>query len=249
MMTSARRPTATLESAANALLQAIAARGSEIGNRPLTLHWPLVGSRFDRGVLVIGQAVYGWFGDWRAAEVANVERRRAVISEARDLFDERPDRMDWIDGHRVWNSPFWRVVRDVTERLAPGDGPFYSRVAWVNLYPVAPNDIKANPGGALLEAQTVPAAAFVNAAIEAIDPSVVLVLAGPYVWPFVEPLGLDHLNDANRPLYRIGTYRDRRWVVGMHPGGASRRGWGPGRYGQLIIETADALGGAGDIHG
>jgi hypothetical protein len=241
-MTSTGWPTTELERAGDDLLRAIASRATEIGDRPLTLHWPLAGSRFERGVLVIGQAVYGWFGDWRPEAVADEDRRRAVIEEARDLFRDRPDRMDWLDGHRVWNSPFWRVVRDATEHLAPGDGPFYSRVAWTNLYAVAPNDIKANPGGALLEAQTAPAAAFVAAAIEVIDPSVVLVLAGPYVWPFVKPLGLDHLNDANRPLYRVGTIDGRRWVVGMHPGGASRRGWGPRRYGDLVVTTAYGLG-------
>jgi hypothetical protein len=247
-MTRAGWPTADLEQAADALLASISARATEIGDRPLTLHWPLVGSRFDRGVLVLGQAVYGWFGDWRAERVADVDRRRAVIEEARDLFHDRPDRMDWIDGHRVWNSPFWRVVRDATDHLAPADGPFYSRVAWANLYPVAPNDIKSNPGGALLEAQTEPAAAFVEAAIAAINPSVILVLAGPYVWPFIEPLGLGELGPVDRPLYLAGVRESRRWLIGMHPGGASRRGWGPRRYGELIIEKADPLGRAEDAH-
>lgn len=93
----------SLDEPADRLLNAIGERASEIGSRPLTLHWLLVGSRFDRGVLVIGQAVYGWYGDWTASEAADVDKRRAVIEDARDLFADRPDRMDWIEWHRVWN--------------------------------------------------------------------------------------------------------------------------------------------------
>ncbi len=44
----------------------------------------------------------------------------------------------------------------VTDVLAPGEQTRFSRLAWANLYPVAPNDIKGNPGGALKAGQTRP---------------------------------------------------------------------------------------------
>jgi hypothetical protein len=230
----------SIEIAANELLGSIAARAREIGTRPLTLHWPLVGGRFDRGVLMVGQAVFGWEGNWTAAEAADVATREQIIGDARGVSTDRPDRMNWIDGHRVWNSPFWRVARDVTDAVAPGDGPFYSRLAWANLYPVAPNDVKSNPAGPLLEAQTAPAAKFLDAAIEAIRPGLVLVVGGPYVWPFTEPLRLANLKPAERPLYLEGQRDGVPWIVGQHPGGASRRGYGPRRYAELIVARSNA---------
>lgn len=193
-----------LTMAADQLLQAIGARAAEMGDRPLTLHWPLIGSRFDRGVLVIGQAVFGWFGDWTASDARDPVARREIIRDARDLFADRPDRMDWIEGNRVWHSPFWRVAREVSDAMAPGDGPFYSRMAWANLYPVAPNDVKSNPAGPLLDAQSTDAPTVLKAVIEAVDPGLVLILGGPYAWPFVGPLGLNDFAAEERPLYLRG---------------------------------------------
>lgn len=230
----------SISATADTLLRSVGRNAEAIGDRPLTFHWPLVGSRFERGVLVVGQAVYGWYGDWTASDAFDSRKRLRIIEEAQALFADRPDRMDWIDGHRVWNSPFWRVAREVTEAVSPGDGPFYSRMAWANLYPIAPNDVKSNPEGALLEAQTGPAASFIDATIRALDPRLVLVVGGPYIWPFVAPLGLAGLDPAERPLYLSGSREGSDWIVGMHPGGASRRGWGPRRYAGLIVATASA---------
>jgi hypothetical protein len=227
-----------LERRGDELLAAISSRSDDIGDRPLTLHWPTVGAAFDHGVLVVGQAVFGWMNSWTAATALDQDTRVGIIAEAKDPFEGLADQMGWIDGHRVRNSPFWRVAHEVTDALAPGDSPWFSRLAWANLYPVAPNDVKGNPTGAVLEAQTAPAAAFLDAAIQAIQPRLVLVTGGPYVWPFVEPLGLGVLEPVSKPLYLAGRRAGIDWVVGMHPGGASRRGWGPGRYAEIIISTA-----------
>ena len=226
-----------IETAVEELLVRVGEQASEIGDRPLTLHWPLVGSGFDHGVLLVGQAVFGWFGDWTATDAVDPRRRQEIYRDARDLFADRPDRMDWIEGNRVWNSPFWRVAREVTDAVVPGRGPFYSRMAWANLYPVAPNDVKSNPAGALLKTQTKPAAMFLAATIQALRPRLVLVLGGPYVWPFLQLLGLDNLAPVDRPLYLRGRQDGAAWILGMHPGGASRRGMGPARYAELITRT------------
>ena len=237
-------PVNDLELRGDELLAAISSRSGDIGDRPLTLHWPTVGTAFDHGVLVVGQAVFGWMNSWTTLDARDRDTRARIIAEAKDPFRALSDPMGWIDGHRVRNSPFWRVAHEVTNALAPGDSPWFSRLAWANLYPVAPNDVKGNPGGALLEAQTRPAAAFLDAAIRGIEPRLVLVTGGPYVRPFVEPLGLGVLEPAGKPLYLTGRRGGIDWVVGMHPGGASRRGWGPGRYSELIITTARTIAGA-----
>ena len=228
---------------AGELLKAVAANGDAIGDRPLTLHWPTIGSAFDRGVLVVGQAVFGWMGNWTAHDARDSATRGQIIANAQNPFPDLDDPMAWIDGHRVRTSPFWSVARQVTDALTPGEAPWFSRLAWANLYPVAPNDIKANPAGALLAAQTRPAAQFLTALIADIEPTVVLIVGGPYAWPFVELLGIETLERANPPLYRVGRHGGRRWIIGMHPGGASRRGWGPTKYSELLISAARTLDG------
>jgi hypothetical protein len=233
--------TLSMVTAGDRLLASIGEGADRVGTGALTLHWPLAGRAFDGGVLVIGQAVYGWFGDWTAVDAATSTGRTRIIDDAQRLFDDRPDRMDWLDGHRVWNSPFWRVARAVTDALVPGAGPAYARMAWGNLYPVAPNDTKANPSGAVLEAQRPFAPAFVDAMVSTLRPAYVLVVGGPYVWNFVEPLGLITLDRQDPPLYLAGRRGGVPWVVGMHPGGASRRGHGPTAYASHIVSTFEEL--------
>ena len=229
-----------LDRRADALLASIG-RAKPTIDYPMTLHWPTVGDAFDDGVLVVGQAVYGWMNTWTASDARDPEQRQRIIGEAKDPFPHLSDPMGWIDGHHARRSPFWTVARQVTDAFAPGDAPWFSRLTWANLCPVAPNHIKANPSGVLLEAQTNGAASFLDAAIREIRPSLVLVIGGPYVWPFITPLRMSGLKPAEKPLYRIGFREDIPWVVGMHPGGASRRGWGPNAYADLIIRTVGSL--------
>jgi hypothetical protein len=53
------------------LLASVGRVALEVGDRRLTSHWPLVGSHFDHGVLVVGQAVYGWLPDWTALDATS----------------------------------------------------------------------------------------------------------------------------------------------------------------------------------
>ncbi len=206
------------------VLAAVGSARDRIGDGHLTSHWPLVGANFDRGVLVVGQAVYGWIPDWTAADAVTPEGRSAIVDDSRDVFADRPDPMSWLDGHRVHNSPFWRTVHEVVDELTPGTGPWYSRAAWANLYPVAPNDYKGNPEGALREVQTQPASRFLDAVVNELQPALVLVLAGPFIWPLVDHLGLGGLERGQPPFTPIGEREGRQWICGMHPGGAQRRG-------------------------
>lgn len=219
-------------------LRAVGRIAPDIPNATLTSHWLLVGNNFDQGVLVVGQAVYGWIPDWEPGLAAIAEGRRTVLRDTREACAERDDPMNWIDGHRVENSPFWRTAHEVVDALEPATTPWFSRIAWANLYPVAPNDHKGNPEGPLRQVQTAPAADLLRAVVASLQPSVVLVLAGPYIWPFVEPLGLSVLARAEAPLTFAGRKDGVIWLTGMHPGGAQRRGWPARRYAELLVAAA-----------
>lgn len=90
----------------DALLAAVGTAADEIGpTNSLTSHWPLVGQHFERGVLVVGQAVYGWIPDWPAADARSPAGRAHILADTRATFNDRDDPMSWIAGHPVENSP------------------------------------------------------------------------------------------------------------------------------------------------
>jgi len=226
------------------LLASVGRVAPEVGDGRLTSHWPLVGRDFDHGILIVGQAVYGWIPDWTAADAQSETGRTAILDDTRATFSDSDDPMDWIAGHRVENSPFWRTAHEVADALVPDPAsPWFSRVAWANLCPIAPGDYKSNPEGRLRQVQTVEAARFLLATVDELRPRLVLVLAGPFIWSFVEPLGLGTLSRTDAPFTLIGRRRDGvAWICGMHPGGAQRRGWPARRYAELIIAEASKLG-------
>ena len=226
------------------LLAGVGRVASEVGAGRLTSHWPLVGRDFDHGILVVGQAVYGWIPDWTAADAASAAGRSTILDDTRATFSDQGDPMGWIAGHRVENSPFWRTAHEVTDALAPDlESPWFSRVAWTNLCPIAPGDHKGNPEGTLRHVQTVAGAEFLSATIDALQPRLVLVLAGPFIWAFVEPLGLGSLSRTDAPFTLVGRRPDGvPWICGMHPGGAQRRGWPARRYAELILAEATKFG-------
>lgn len=218
------------------IVAAVGEAADRIGTGHLTSHWPLVGRDFDRGVLVVGQAVHGWIPDWIAAEATTPQGVAAIVDDSAAVLADRPDPMSWIEGHRVHNSPFWRTAHEVVDALTPGSSPWYSRLAWANLYPIAPNDRPGNPQGVLRDVQTRPGAGFLDYLVSELDPRLVLVLAGPFIWSFWTAFDLERFDPVERPLLLAGSRHGREWLAGMHPGGVQRRGWPARRYAQIIID-------------
>lgn len=156
----------------------------------------------------------------------------------------------WLAAHRVRNSPFWTTARLISETLEPeAEVPWYGRFAWVNLYPVAPADPPGNPSGALRAAQDPLVGDLLQATVQMLKARTVIALVGPY-WSLAGTVTpLSELTVQSRPLLRSGRLDDCTWVVGWHPGGASRRGWGPRAYADLSLEEVKRVrglrGGAG----
>ena len=217
------------------LLAAIGGRASEIGERPVVTHGPHIGRSY-RGLVVVGQAVYGWPDDWRAAELGSQERRAEVIRATLARNADRPEPLDWIESSPNRTSPFWTCARTLADLLEPGGSPWYSRIAWVNLYPAAPEDPPGNPGGALREAQDPHVAGLLRATLDAIGARTVVALVGPFWWPAGSDAAFGGLAERPRPLLRSGVADGRPLVVGWHPTGASRRGTGPYAYARLIAD-------------
>jgi hypothetical protein len=213
------------------LLTAIGERAPEIGSRPVLVHWPHVGSAY-RGL--VSQAVYGWDDRCEAAQLTSPAFRAELIAAIRSRPD-RPEPLDWIAGHRVRTSPWWRAVHRFAGNLEPDlDAPWFARFAWVNLYPAAPDEPPGNPIGALKEAQDPHVGGLLRATADALDAKRVILPVGPYWWPAAGPAGLSDLPEEPRPLLRAGRAHGRTWVVGWHPTGASHRRYGPAAYAEII---------------
>lgn len=62
------------EAAYDRLLASIGDRADDMGDRPVVLHWPHVGSTY-QGLVVVGQALFGWPDDFRASVFRTAEGR------------------------------------------------------------------------------------------------------------------------------------------------------------------------------
>jgi hypothetical protein len=226
----------------DALLASIGDRADDIGPRPVVTHWPHVGSAY-RGLVIVGQAVYGWPDDYPAAHFRTKLGRQEGIRAFRTRAN-KPDPLDWIETHPVRTSPFWRAIRLVADGLELNlETPWYSRIAWVNLYPAAPEDPPGNPGGPLKEAQDAHVGGLLRATTDMLDARRVVALVGPYWWPAAGPARLTDLPERPRPLLRGGRKYGRTWVIGWHPNGARYRGFGAEAYARTIIEAVTAIEG------
>jgi hypothetical protein len=219
------------------LLASVGNRWAEPGPEWLTSHWPVVGADWRGGPLFVGQAVNGWIPRWRRSDAASPRRRAEIIEQTRSALSDRQDRMDWIVTNGVRSSPFWRCVRAVVETFdSYTASAWYSRVSWTNLYPIAPLPA-GNPDERLRAAQQAAAEALLLETVRTLSPSAVIVLAGPFWWPFAANPVFRSLAPAARPLLQEGTAENRPWVVGWHPAGAQRHHWHARDYAATIMRA------------
>jgi hypothetical protein len=230
------------------LLVSIGQRAMSIGPKGLASHWPHIGNNY-RGLLVAGQALQGWDPQvagarWHASDARTEEGRAAIIERTRTWFADADDPVGVIatmSNRR--GSPFWRLCRDVVEALEPdGPGPWYSRFAWANVYPVGPDEPPGSPGGALKEAQDPHVGALLAALLDAVDARRVVVISGPaYWWHPARSQAFASLPTQEFPLLRGGRVDGRTVVVGYHPTYARRKRVGAAAYAAKIVETVTAI--------
>ncbi len=103
------------------------------------------------GLAIVGQAVYGWPDEWPASKFQPAANRADVIATTMARNADRPEPLDWIESSPKRTSQFWSP--DSRRPARAGRRPSHARIAWVNLYPNAPEDPPGDPGGALREAQ------------------------------------------------------------------------------------------------
>lgn len=138
-------------------------------------HWPHVGRAY-AGLMIVGQAVYGWPDDYAPSRFQRATERAQALHtiSQRGMLGEP---MSWLATSPVRGSPFWSVVRQVTETLEPGSAPWFDRLAWANLYPLAPD--QGNPGGELRAVQDPHVGPLIGTMAEMLEARPVIALVGP----------------------------------------------------------------------
>lgn len=226
------------------ILAGVAARAAEMGRRPIASHWPHVGSAYrPGGLLYAGQALDGWdaleaTARWRPAEVLTEEGRHRTLAATRAWHADLPEPL-WgvLQRPKRSGSSFWSLGAEITQAIAPGPPPWYSRIAWGNVYPLGYDKhdelqiASGPPVGALREVQDPHVGPLFAALVEMLNPGRVVIVAGPDYWRQAErTIGLA-LSPAPFPLIRSGRVNGRSWIVGYHPGYARKAGarlHGPG---------------------
>jgi hypothetical protein len=135
------------------LLASIGQRAAEIEPRPMASHWPHVGTAY-RDLVVAGQSLQGWDAAvagarWQPSKAQSADGRHQIIERTMTWHRDFPEPIAPIVelSHRR-RSPFWRLSADLVAALEPdGRGPWYSRYAWANLYPVGPDATATEKAG------------------------------------------------------------------------------------------------------
>jgi hypothetical protein len=248
------------------MLRRVGNCASEIGPRPVASHWPFRGSAYrSGGLFYVGQALDGWdavecSARWWAEEAATVAGRERILQQTASWTAGRPD--EPIAG--VFEHPgregsaFWTLGRDIARALNSGlPEPWYAHLAWGNVYPLAHEQLpernlpRASPRGALKEAQDANVGPLLKDLVDLLEPSRVVIVAGPEYWRDAEAgTGVD-FKAAAFPLLRIGRSERQSWIVGYHPRyfrqeSARRFGRGTGTnaaYVAAVIRNLDQLEG------
>jgi len=206
------------------LLADVAAVASQT-DAEITPFWPIVGSKYDGGLLVIGRSVNGWIENWPIAKLATPEVRREVVRVMRtDAEPTDRSRMRWVtdmagSGHHynTNHSAFWRVLRSCSlSQLGADEADWPDNLAWTNLYKVAPA-AGWNPGSDLQLAQRRAAIELIQIELEALRPLRILALTGAsWLRPFLETF-IDDIEWCTGLVEGVGRRGSTAVVVSRHP--------------------------------
>jgi hypothetical protein len=145
-----------------------------------------VGTQYTGGLMVVGRAVNDWHNYF---EIGDTE---SAWNASLGVLDELKTRnLDWVKeawgtksgGYNTKKSAFWRVAVRVSEALFNSDDWSIDRIAYSNLYKVAPEG-GGNPSDRLCDAQFASVKEILDVEIAALNPKVVLCSTG---WNWASP--------------------------------------------------------------
>lgn len=183
----------------------------------------IVGSNYGKSplrLLYIGRAVNGWEFDWHEDTLEGLVNQ--VFSHGFDV-DSISTNPIQPDGYNFNRSPFWQLCRKLFE-MKGETSDWSSRVAWSNLFKVAPYS-RYNPDGKDIALQIKPCIDLIKKEIETYRPShVVFVTDTWWMEPtnytnesFAKELGVTLFPNSTNTIVGHGTYLGAKLVVTKRP--------------------------------
>lgn len=204
----------------------------------------IVGSNYETSpfrMLYIGRAVNGWEFDWHEDTLEGLANQ--VFSHGFDV-DSISTNPIQPDGYNFNRSPFWQLCYKLLE-LNGEASEWSSRVAWSNLFKVAPYS-RYNPDDKDIVRQIKPCIELIKKEIEMLKPThVVFVTDTWWMEPadytdasFAKELGITLVSDSTNTIVGQGTYNGTKMVVTKRPETAKTS---RADHAQQIIDTFSSL--------
>ena len=223
------------------------------------------GKLYDGGLMVVGRAVNKWRGcipfEAIASRDDSCDERGRFAKEVADGGQDEVCPMQWVlecwarprgttrredppEGYNTKRSAFWRVIKQVTDkvRIGASEEDWASHLVWSNLYKVAPKK-GGNPTRKQMKAQFGGCKELLWREIDDFAPSRLLFLTGWEDWakPFLQECGEvalaegTHVEATGRLRTREG--RSCATVVANHPQGKPE-----GKWVKEVLAAFEALG-------
>jgi hypothetical protein len=192
--------------------------------------WPQSGSEYksETDLLLVGRAANGWDDGWSLLELSKYEREdlQGIVAAAAKTINSLEGWIDscWQKGDKnnysLGRSVFWRSAKSIVEELTNNRDSWASRIAWTNLYKVAPSG-GGNPSDMLCKFQLEHCIRLLKLELDAYKPRYVLVVAGNWALEFLNSLGFVDQDFGPRTespcILRTENRDGQKWVFTIRP--------------------------------
>jgi hypothetical protein len=185
------------------------------------------GEKYDNDLMVVGRATNGWGNG--IDKTCNDDYHLVLTNLKKEIGTTN---LDWVrnqwgaTGPKVYNSkrsPFWRLIKALSDRSSGPVEWSIDHVVWSNLYKVARNEKRGtgNPTGKLMNLQFEHCAKILGLEIEQYKPrNVVFLTSMGWARRFLEYLEIENmLSMPQKYVEFAGIKNGVRYVVGQHPQG------------------------------
>jgi len=211
------------------------AKPNEIFGRNANSNWatlchsafvPECGSAYkqERDLLLVGRATNGWDNGWLFSGLADnppqIRPDRQVEKETIDAWLVRCWHKSAQNKYSLCRSYFWKATKAVLGALWEDDEPWASRLAWTNLYKIAPTK-SGNPSERLCSYQLRRCVKLLELELEMLNPRYVLLVTGHWCEPFIKEFKFS--DDVIVPhgerscILRTARWNQQKWVFTTRP--------------------------------
>jgi hypothetical protein len=193
--------------------------------------WPATGSLYKQNedLLLVGRATNG--ADYgltfsalsELSDKDDLDRYLSLVARGDETLDAWMARC-WrkSDGNKysLSRSVFWKAAKAVVGELTEGKDFWASRLAWTNLYKLAPAKA-GNPSDRLCKHQLEHCVNLLKLELEAFKPRYVLFVTGEWYLPFMGSFGLTGMGLApqnkNNVILRTENRDGQKWIFTARP--------------------------------